>query len=320
MVQLTPEYLSSLNPFTYIGITAATYIAYKFTRQATLFLLPSKLQRYNSTGEIKNWALVTGATDGIGFGFAQELCARGFNVLLHGRNREKLERRAQELAAEFPERKTALVVLDAEGVTGVVDAVANQVRDVLAQNGGGFLSVLVNNVGGETKPFRTIDRLSFDDVKATLDKNVLFTVQITRVLLPLLMEGSGLVLNVSSHSSLGMPYISVYSSSKGFLDTFTYALAAECAAEERNVEVLGLRVGSVRTAGYDIETSLFVPVGRTLASSALNRVGCGRLIVFAYFWHWVQGMAFDVLPRSALDSITSRVMKQLKKKHEEKTK
>ena len=307
------------NPLAYVGLAALAYTTIQFTRQATVFLLPSTLKKhYNRRGN--NWALVTGATDGIGFGFCQELCARGFNVILHGRNHAKLEQRARELEAEFPACKTGIVVLDVVGVTSAVDGVVEEVQTIIRAHGG-QLSVLINNVGGETKPYTNLDEYTFEEAQATIDKNAGFMLHITRVLLPLLMEAErGLVLNVSSMSSAGLPYISVYSATKGFVDTFTLALEAECVSEGRNVDVMGLRVGQVKTSGFDIESNLFVPTGRGLASAGLNRVGCGRVIVWGYFWHWVQGVSFDVLPRSMLMKVATQKLRALKKQDAEKAK
>jgi 17beta-estradiol 17-dehydrogenase / very-long-chain 3-oxoacyl-CoA reductase len=307
------------NPLSAIGLATLTYLTYKLTCQAIIYLLPSQLSRYNRPGT--NWALVTGATDGIGFGFSQELCARGFNVILHGRNGEKLAQRAAELSAAFPERKTGVLVLDVVGIDDAVDGVAQQVRKIIG--GQGRLSLLVNNVGGETRPSVTLDELAFADVDATIDKNARFMAQITRVLLPLLSEGegrSGLVLNVSSLSQYGLPYISVYSATKGFVDSFTRALEAECSAEGRGVDVMGLRVGQVKTPGYDVDSNLFVPLPRPMAKAALDRVGCGKVIVWAYFWHWLQGLSFEIMPRSVLMHVTAQKLKAIKKEEEERKK
>ncbi|OQE17587.1 hypothetical protein PENSTE_c020G07540 [Penicillium steckii] len=305
-------------PLSYIGLATLVYTTFKFTRSATTFLLPSSLNRYNPTKT--NWALVTGASDGIGFGFCEELCARGFNVLLHGRNREKLAQRAGELSAKFPTRKVSIIVRDVVGLTADVDGISEEVRAILAVEGG-KLSVLVNNVGGEVRPYTVLSDYRFEEVDRTIAMNAGFMAQITRVLLPLLETGDGgVVLNVSSISAVGMPYISIYAATKGFVDSFTKALEAECKAEKKKVEVLGLRVGQVKTAGFDIEDGLFTPNGRTLASAGLNRVGCGRVIVWAYFWHWLQGLSFDVLPRSMLMMISSKKLMALKKEEEEKAK
>lgn len=311
-------------PLSYIGLATLAYTTFKFIRSATPFLLPSSLDRYNRTKN--NWALVTGASDGIGFGFSEELCARGFNVILHGRNRAKLETRAQELTAQFPTRQVQIVVRDVIGLTDEVDGIATEVRSILAAQGagaggGGQLSVLVNNVGGEIRPYTVLSDYLFEEVDRTIAVNAGFTAQITRVLLPLLEVGDGgVILNISSVSAIGMPYISVYSAAKGFVDSFTKALEAECKAERRGVEVLGLRVGQVRTAGFDVKPGLFVPDARTLASAGLNRIGCGRVIVWAYFWHWLQGLSVDLLPRSMVMRISSNTLMALKKEEEEKAK
>ncbi|KAJ5359648.1 uncharacterized protein N7496_012061 [Penicillium cataractarum] len=300
-----------------IGFAALSYVTYKLARQAIIYLLPSKLARYNRTGN--NWALVTGATDGIGFGFCQELCSRGFNVILHGRNAEKLAKRAQELNAAFPERNVDTLILDVIGVDESIDSVAQQVRDITGNNG--KLSILINNVGGELRTSVTLDTLTFADVNETIDKNARFMTQITRVLLPLLSEGegrSGLVLNVSSLSQWGLPYVSVYSATKGFVDTFTRALEAECNAEKRGVDVMALRVGQTKTPGYDVDSNLFVPLPRPLAKAGLDRVGCGEVIVWAYFWHWLQGISFEIMPRWILMRATVAAMMDMKRKGQEK--
>lgn len=306
------------NPLTYLGLLTLTFSTLALTRQATLYLLPSKLAQYNDTH--KSWALVTGATDGIGYGFCEELCARGFNVILHGRNKSKLEARVAELSAQFPDRMISFVVMDVVGITDTVDVIADQVSRVV-RAGGGELSVLVNNVGGETRPYIPLVEYSFDDVDATIAKNAGFMTHITRVLLPLLANAKrGLVLNVSSISSFGMPYLSVYSATKGFVDSFTRALEAECAAEKPSVTVMGLRVGAVKTAGLDMETSLFVPSARQLARAGLDRVGCGKTIVWGYFWHWVQGLSFALLPRWMFVKILTQKLMTLKKEKEAKRK
>ncbi|KAJ5167462.1 uncharacterized protein N7482_006243 [Penicillium canariense] len=292
----------------WVGLAALSYLGFNITRQATVYLLPCRLSRYNRSGA--NWALVTGATDGIGFGFCEELCARGFNVILHGRNREKLERRMRDT-------RQGLSSLMLWARAKPVDGVAQQARGIIGAQG--KLTVLVNNVGGEMRSPTTLDAYTYAEVDATIDRNARFMTHITRALLPLLSEGpgrSGLVLNVSAISQYGMPYISVYSATKGFVDSFTRALEAECNAEQRGVDVIGLRARQVKTARFDVETNLFVPLARPFAKAGLDRVGCGKVIVWAYFWHWVQGISFDILPRWMLMHITSKKLMALKKKEE----
>lgn len=317
---LTHVVMNWVNPLAYLGLGTLVFITLAFARQATVYLLPSTLHRYNRSKS--NWALVTGATDGIGYGFCQELCARGFNVILHGRNREKLETRVRELNASFPGAKTGFVVFDVVASYEGIDTLAGEVGEIVRSTGG-ELTVLVNNVGGETRPYTPIDGLGWNDVDATLAKNASFMTQITRVLLPVLAAGcGGVVLNVSSISSFGLPYLTVYSGTKGYVDSFTRALEAECAVEKPGVQVMGLRVAQVKTAGikFDVQESLFVASARTMAKAGLDRVGCGKTIVWGYFWHWLQGLLFSVLPRSVVMRITTAKLMALKKEEEQMAK
>ncbi|CAG7942466.1 unnamed protein product [Penicillium nalgiovense] len=315
-------------PLAYLGLFTLGKTAFSLTRQATNFLLPSTLcKSYNPTKT--NWALVTGATDGIGFGFSQELCARGFNVILHGRNAEKLERRRRELQALFPAVSVDILVRDAQNLTADIDDVDAEVRDIIrrsnrtidSQGDPGRLTVLINNVGGETRPSTLLKEYTFEDVQATISRNATFAIQITRVLAGQLEENApGLVMNVSSIAAFGLPYISIYSSTKGFVDSFTKSLHAEFAAEGKKVNVMGLRVATVRTAGYDVESNLFAPEARALAAAGLNRVGCGQEIVWAYFWHWLQGLSFEYLPRWILMKVSAMKLKAIRSDQEAKAK
>ncbi|KAJ5779977.1 Short-chain dehydrogenase/reductase SDR [Penicillium paradoxum] len=299
-------------PLAYLGLFTLGKTALSITRQATTYLLPSTLrERYNPTQS--NWALVTGATDGIGFGFSQELCKRGFNVILHGRSAEKLDRRRRELQELFPATHVAVIMRDAQNLTADIDAVDGEVREIIRAAGVGALTVLINNVGGETRPSTLLKEYSFENVQDTIARNATFAIQITRVLAAQLEENApGLVLNVSSVAGFGLPYISIYSSTKGFVDSFTKSLYAEFVSEGKDVEVMGLRVAEVRTAAYDVKSTLFVPEARVLASAALDRVGCGQEIVWAYFWHWLQGLSFDYLPRWMLIKFAAMKMKAIR--------
>ena len=67
-------------------------------------------QRYGRKDGKPTWAVVTGASDGIGLAFCKQLAGLGFNVLLHGRNRAKLEEAEKEVKKMNPKIDTALIV------------------------------------------------------------------------------------------------------------------------------------------------------------------------------------------------------------------
>lgn len=89
------------------GLTSA-YYATQFLRFLHLHIRSSSLLNYRRSAN--TWALVTGASDGIGLAFVKELAHKGFNVVLHGRNPDKLEKLKKKLSDEFPDAQFRTLV------------------------------------------------------------------------------------------------------------------------------------------------------------------------------------------------------------------
>ena len=214
------------------------------------YLRPFSISRYirdtwNSTD--KNWALVTGAGDGIGQEFAIELSERGFDVVINDRNQSKLDRVQKELNRRHPKSQTRTLVCD-----GNISTSYSLNDDILAEVKDLKLRVLTNNVGGTANVqapddfYSTIDKCSIKAVDGIVNINARFTSQIAQLLLPLLLKRPrSFILNISSGVKWGMPYLSVYSGTKSYITTWSKALLLEMMAERRNVEVLAIGVGSV---------------------------------------------------------------------------
>ena len=274
------------------------------------FLYPSTLHRYlrDHQGQ-KSWALVTGASGGIGEGFAHELCSHGFNVVLHGRNVEKLTRVKEALLAEYPNAKFRIVIADASSFTSSsIDNIVASLQDI-------DLTVLINNVGGTaalSTDFKTLENHTPTEVDALININIRFTIQLTRALLPTLQRDEpSLVMNIGSISGTGFPWLSVYSPSKAYLHAFSTALRLEQKAYKREIEILGIQAGGVQSQQNQSETSFFVPSSRVMARSALARVGCGRANGTGYFPHELQRLFASIMPKWAMDKILVNVMRSL---------
>ncbi|RJE18714.1 short chain dehydrogenase reductase [Aspergillus sclerotialis] len=301
MLQFPENFTTAL---TYIGAATTCYLGFQLAGRAYWFIRSSSLPRYNPPGK-DSWALVTGATDGIGFGFAQALSRRGFNVFLHGRNREKLLRRQQELQAQFPSIKTKIIVYDVIDITEEVDNIVQEIGDAP-------LTVLINNVGGSLSDFQKLPDKSYTNVRDTISLNITFMTQVTRLLIPILEKnGPGLIMNISSVASYGMPWVSVYSGCKGYVDTFTKAVASEMKVDGRPIEVLGICVGNVQSQTNAIDVSWTNPSSLSMAESALNRVGSKGPMVWGYLPHALQGLGFVLIPRDILIMLIVKTMGDL---------
>jgi len=119
---------------TALGTLTLTLLFLRLSRFLYLNLRPSSLPRYlHSPDNHEPWALITGATDGIGKTAAHTLAQHGFNIILHGRNASKLSSLAATLHHSFPARRFRPAVLDASLASSTADL---------------HLTVLVNNVAG----------------------------------------------------------------------------------------------------------------------------------------------------------------------------
>lgn len=242
------------------------------------------------------WALVTGASDGIGRQLARELAAAGFCVVLHGRNRPKLDAARDELAALFPGRGFRVLVADASAIpcascassspnhpsdhattttTHVdFDAIAASLADL-------HLTVLVNNAGGNPYPPVYAPLADQDPARlaALLNLNALFPLALQARLLPQLRGhgGPALVLGIGSLSDVGLPLLAAYSPAKAHLVAVAHALARELAMEKkRHVARARARaqrgeVGEVGEAGSGGEVEVLVVRVGEVCGTAYNK-------------------------------------------------
>ncbi|KAI1140499.1 NAD(P)-binding protein [Hypoxylon sp. FL0543] len=315
--------LSTVGLFTTISVLVKAVFLFK------AYISSSKLSRYahlSRDGE-PPWALVTGASDGIGRAFVQELANHGFNVVLHGRNHEKLTRVALELQGLYPERSFKIMVADANRVACVscLEARRNEGPNDTAPLDftalkkaldGINLTVLINNVGGNPTapvfvPFKDKAEIKVTEI---VSLNALFPLHLTRALLPnLLQNAPALLINVGTLADQGLPLLASYGASKQFLMTLTGTLRLELkmAGKADDVEVLGIRVGRVTgVAGYKAPPSLFVPDAKTFAKAALAHAGHGRGIVIGYWAHALQQLMVSLMPLWVADKIMISVMRQ----------
>ncbi|KAI1916874.1 hypothetical protein LOZ12_003159 [Ophidiomyces ophidiicola] len=287
--------MSSGRVLGYVGAATAFCILVKLASILYPLLLPSRLSKYIRKDK-DTYALVTGATDGIGLGFARELCRQGFGVILHGRNSQKLQHVQDTLKNEFPDAKIRQFVCDAAVLAPpkVFDDFARELDNL-------NLTVLINNVGGqgggEGGPYQSYDHYTNDDIDRVINVNARFMTQLTRVLLPILDRcGPSLILNMSSFAAGGIPYVAVYSATKGYVKTFSTALGMEMKMQKKKIDVVALNVAEVQSGSHQVQTNFFIPTGYNFARAALKNVGYGNGTVEGCWSHAIQGIFVGMIP------------------------
>ena len=182
---------------------------------------------------MQSWALVTGATVGIGESFTRLLAKNGYNIVLVARDLPRLQERAKSLESTFG---IATKVIQADLAT---DAGCKAIEDFITNN---QIDVLINNAGfGLNKAF-TVSQL--DAEQQMLDVLVRTPMRLMHVALPGMKErNKGVIINVSSVA--GWIAGGTYSASKSYLTVLSESLHTELAAT--NVKISALCPGFTRT-------------------------------------------------------------------------
>ncbi|KAK5999521.1 hypothetical protein QM012_005374 [Aureobasidium pullulans] len=291
----------------YLGAATALLLIYKASSFCNIYLMPSTLHRYNPTKN--SWALVTGSTAGIGEGFAHALCAKSFNVLLHGRNPQKLSALKSTLEKKYPNVQIKTVIADVFDIDVDISSIVEACEALP-----GPLTLLINNVGGAplSPSYGTLAEVDASYVDKMINLNSRFPTQLTRALLPLLSKNSPtLVMSTCSITGFrGLPYLSVYSASKAFNYALNQSLVSELKAENSGVEALAIVIANVVSGGNKTTEGAFTCTGLQMAEFSLDRVGCGQAAVFGWWRHAVQWWCMSLLPEWVTEKILIGAMKE----------
>lgn len=187
--------------------------------------------------KIKQIALITGATSGIGAEFARQFAKKGYHLIVTGRRQEKIESVADELRSTFdvPVEVIIAELSDEENRLSIADKIKKTKE----------LYVLVNNAGfSSKKPFHeeSIDSL-LNMVKVQVETAVLFT----HAALPIMLNHqSGIIINVSSLGAFTpLAENATYSGVKIFLKNFSESLHLQY--RKNGIKVQALFPGFTRT-------------------------------------------------------------------------
>jgi NAD(P)-dependent dehydrogenase (short-subunit alcohol dehydrogenase family) len=217
-------------------------------------------------------ALITGGNSGIGFGTARRMVEEGAFVYITGRNQESLDR----AAAELGQNARALRA-------DVTDKAAMEAVAATIERERGHLDVVFANAGAAW--YSTVEQLTaeeFDNGFGLDGKGTVFTVQAA---LPLLREGSSIIVNTSITQDMGLPTFGVYAASKAALRSFVRTWMNEL--RDRRIRVNAVSPGVIRTEAYEKDMGVegaAAYVERVVEEIPVGRIGrpedIGNAVVF----------------------------------------
>ena len=259
------------------------------------FLAPWGIYKTNLK-KYGQWAVITGASEGIGKGYALELARQGLNVVIISRSLEKLKAVETEIKSKY-EREVILLSIDFSegtpptGTNGIYSQIAEQVAGL-------DIGVLVNNVGlSHDYPEFFLD-IPEDNLRNVIELNCQAMVHMTHVILKKMVHNKkcGLIVNVSSASSLHpMPLLGVYAATKIFVNYFSESLRLEYGP--KGITVQTVTPSFVATSMSKIrKSSYFVPDPIYYTRAAVATIGI-QSETNGCFAHALQSYIQEKLPR-----------------------
>ncbi|KAF8861046.1 NAD(P)-binding protein [Acephala macrosclerotiorum] len=255
---------SALIGASFIGLKIFNYVRLLLS----LFVLPGKNLR--SYGKKGTWAVVTGASDGLGKEYAIQLAQKGFNLLLISRTESKLQTLSTEIVQKYAGTNIQVKIL-------AMDFSQNNESDyakLKALVDGLDVGILINNVGQSHSipvPFILTPKEEMRDIIAI---NCIATLRVTQIVAPgMVQRKRGLILTMGSFGGLlPTPLLATYSGSKAFLQHWSTALAGELKGSGVDVELVLSYL--VTTAMSKIrKPSAFIPNPRNFVKSVLGKIG-----------------------------------------------
>ena len=257
-----------------------------------------------------DWALVTGASDGIGRALATEAAKAWYNVILAGRRSDRLESHAETLRRAYYVA-TVCITADLSDPDAAEALWAESVKQ-------GRIAVLVNAAGlGRNGAF--LDPEGWLRESESILVNVIAaTILMKRALAHMAANGGGRILNVTSAAGfMPGPNMAVYGATKAYLLSLSEAVAEEAAKEA--VFITALCPGATTTGffaadGAEKATLLtrLLPMAsaETVAATGWAGLEKGRRVVVTGLMTKVFAFAPRLLPRRAMAWITGQVLRR----------
>ena len=258
----------------------------------------------------KKWALITGASSGIGREFARELAKNGFSLILVARRTDRLNILKTELEHEIEYEDFECVVMSKDlRRLNSIHELYNETRDY-------DIEILINNSGfGDLGEFISTDLNKEMDM---IDVNIRALHILTKMyLIDFVERDRGYILNVASSAGLmpGGPYMSTYYATKSYVASLTSGIAGELRRAKSNVYIGSLCPGPVKTEFNDVANCNFSIGGispKFCARYAIRKMFDRKEIIIPSVKMQIANKLGKVAPRRLVVDICGRQQKKKK--------
>lgn len=249
------------------------------------------------------WALVAGASEGLGAAFARSLAGRGVNLLLLARRLDKLESLALELKADYKVEVEvqSLDLSDFKAVKKVVTGFKET------------FGLLVYNAA--FSPIGYMENIDEEKLGKIVDVNIRTPLLLTKLMSSAMIVNNrgGIVLMSSLAGAQGSPKIATYAASKAFNSILAEGLWKELG--KQNIDVLASCAGAISTPGYNnASTGKDAPgtlTAKEVAEGTLKALGKGPVTIPGFTNKLAHFFMNRVFPRKWAISIMNKNTKDL---------
>jgi len=243
------------------------------------------------------WAIVAGASEGLGAAYARHLASQGFHLILIARRKEPLESLSQELINRY-QIKTEVKVLDLRHTDEMVQYLNQNRSDIgLAIYNAAFA------------PLGHFTEISEEDLYMVTDVNVRSALLFTKVIVNRYKTKNrpgGIILMSSLSGEQGTPRLAAYAASKSFNTILAEGLWYEL--KKDNIDVIASVAGAIRTPGYDVRNADQDPPGtldpEQVVAKTIEHLGKRPTVAPG----WINSLGKFVMTRLLPKTLAIRIM------------
>ncbi|XP_050526566.1 very-long-chain 3-oxoacyl-CoA reductase-like [Daktulosphaira vitifoliae] len=304
------SFLYSTTTIEKVGIFFISVLILKVSRAVLKFtyqnvLAPSLNMNVNFKKSGK-WAVVTGATDGLGKAYAEQLANKGLSVVLISRTKSKLEETAKTINEKYG---VETKIVEADFTDDGSEMYAHISKELFGMD----IGVLVNNVGlSYPNPEYFLNIETSDPMFDNIVKcNIVSALNMCRIVMPGMVERRrGVVINISSTAAqIPCPLLTVYGASKKFVQKLSEELNTEY--KSSGITVQCVIPGYVATKMSKISKPTWMaPTPEKFVKSALQTTGI-ECVTTGYLPHTLMVNFINIVNMVSQSFIASIIMKNM---------